>query len=1107
MFDKDGTDHFGSAVDNLLMEVDLENRGCQLVSPTRSISSDNDQLSVLSKLRTLLEGQSSSPKTPGVISKSPRHEGSREFVTPELSGTLSHRLYSRDLDRNSPAASQMSDSSVKSSALKKSERNNVLRHAEAVIEYQRDRINALEAAVAKFNTALTQTTDMYKQELQRQVDDNLNLRQEMQKVVTEFEVLSKRYEMDMAESESLKKQVNFLSHDLSKRELELSEAQEKLTQLPIDNSDLREKNRVLSNEIDRLNREISGLSLLDSKINTRNSSGEVAATTQSCAAQHERLKASSKCIAQLENDLQSYKRLTESQSMDIKRLNHQLEKLRGSSKPNDYMVLAQKQMLQIRSIFMQLAKQAKEPKPISRQPSMEESIENRSLYAAYGMRSSTELREMYEKIMDMMNRSSFGKSRCTDCFSLSVVYSCNDMENEMQVDIDESMLTLRRDDQDSSSTEVIKIPLRSVVGVKKADDLNEFCIHTNDMSIHVLRAPNRDIFNRLHYALQYAGFVTEHTRFSIFSQADLSWVPPDFSWPNDIAAVSVTESSLSADCPSDLEGVRRYISDVHVITDPMERLCLLDHSTGSIIMLGPQLSSVPLVMPSMSTFAMRVCDATHKDCNFVEHVVAPTATLFNGGPTNFYFVPAQHIFAFIPDNRRVIFVKGIDSSNEKRLLRIVQNTKYREFSVAATAPEHHDSMASSIGAPQAEVAPEGDAGPSELMPAASQDRTRSKGYEFVDTKLVLYNGQDDEIIIDNKLGYYRVNKETNDVSLSSGSEEFCLLNFSTVEALQNFINELESRGFKQQEKEEVHFEVCVVSKDRIQLFVDTTKPPIVTYLRQDTTVTIQEDKRFIILEHTKDKSIRMELDCTKPKEFRNWKFALGFAGFIKGPAKPKNADMMKQYIFAVKLQKNDSKERRSFQVLPDSILLYANPTQANPLLTMKRSEIHVELTEVHRRLRVYVNRNCKTEERFDFIITMMSDYELVKQGLHKHGYIKDVSKEKNKVIQLPFVYAKAGLIAVFRSKFDKEPQLELERLNYTAEVSNMCIKFISKMDIKKVIKIDFKKEFNFKRWIMALKVAGYLPLTSEVVPVLYMPTIMYGHVCPEIPMLLKGHLK
>ncbi|GFE52843.1 2-oxoglutarate E2 dihydrolipoamide succinyltransferase, putative [Babesia ovis] len=1112
MLDNDGKDRFGEMVDNLMTEVDLENRGCQLVSPAHSVSSETEQISVLNKLRSLLDapsGSGASPKLAYDVPKSPQYDGVKDFGTHELTGALLQRVSSKGSSKHSSAASQTSEVSAKSQLLKNTDRTNLLKHAEAVIEYQRDRINALEAAVTKFNSALTQTTDMYKEELQRHVEDNLKLRQDMQKVVVEFEVLSKRYEVDMGESDSLKKQVNYLSHDLSKKEMEIREMQSKMTQLPIDNNDLKEKNRLLANEVDRLNREIQGLSLLDSKINAKATTAALTGATQACAAQHDRLKASSKCIAQLENDLQAYKRLTESQSMDIKRLNYQIEKMRGASKPNDYMVAAQRQMLQIRSVFLQLAKQAKEPKPVTRASSIEDDVNNRSLFAAYNMKTTAELRDMYERLLEAMNRNISRYSRQHDFYSLSVSYSCDDIHEELQVHIDESMLTFTKEAPDATVTEVIKIPLSSVVGVKKIDDANEFCIHTNDLSIHVVRAPNKDIFNRLHYALQYAGFITEHRRFSIFSKVDLGWLPADFSWPKNIAVVMTAESTLNEQCPEDYEGISQVVSDIYVITDPMERLMTLDPSTNSLVVLGPQLSSSPIILPCQNIYALRVCDPMHVECDILKHADAPTATLANGAPTTSFFAPSQHTFAFISDNRKVLFVNGVDAENEKRLISLVINGNYRQFADKVDTlqggdqllPEHTLSLLKS-GA--MDIRSNDVVG--EVPPPLRQETASGKVFEFGDDKLILYMEQDEQLVVDNNTGFFRVNEGTNEVAISSGSSETYVLNFASPETLLEFVRDLEAHGFRHQKESELHRQVCIVTAGCLQLYKDATQQPIVTFNKKDTTVSVNESSREIKIENITDKTIKMTLDCTSPLEFRRWKFALGFAGFIKTSLKTKPRDALKKYIFPIKIfDENVSTERRAFQVEPKRICLYVNPTVKEPFLLMERSQISLELVDPERRLRMYVNRNTKMEERFDFVLAMLTDYQSLKAALKKHGYTTDPPRGKGSTYH--FVLAKSGLIAIHRTKFDPEPKLVLERKNYSVEVSNKCIKFTSKVDLKHVINIQFKKDFNFKRWLMALKVAGYLPLTHENVPILYMPTIVYGHICPEIPHLLKGHLK
>ncbi|GBE59505.1 hypothetical protein, conserved [Babesia ovata] len=1121
-------DGFGDAVDNLMMAADIESRGCQLVSPPRSVSSDSDHISEMQKLKTLLaspaaampgdmigvdplarsgseHGKHISAESPGAAVSGNR-EGV-EFLAKQL-------MHSKGSGAASPAPSNMSHrSDISPALLKNGEGANVLKHAEAVIEYQRERISALESAVEKFNQALAHTNNMHKNELQRQIDENLALRQEMQKVVTEFEVLSQRYQMDMSETEQLKKKVNIFTHDLAKREDELARMQEQMHQLPLDNNELKAKNRMLSKEIDRLNREIRGLNLLDAKINAKPGASAIAGATVACAAQHDKLKASTKCIAQLENDLQSYKRLTESQSMDIKRLHHQLDKLQKEAKPNNYLVSAQRQMLQIRSVFVQLAKQSTQPKPATSPISVDEDLNNRSFYAAYNMKASAEFREMYDKLLDVVNRNMSKNVSDGGFYTMPVYYSCDSVNGQLHVKVEESLLIFSREDEDQV-TEVVRIPLSMVMGVKKVAETNEFYIHTNDSSVHIIRADSRDIYNRLYYALQYAGFINEHVKFSIFSKVDFNWVPTDCSWPLNSAVVMVAESGYKGPSPMSMEHVRRALAEVYVITDPTERLMTIDQNSNSLVVTGPQMSATPFIVPCDDVFLVRLCDPAHIDCDDFVPADPPIATLANGTQTTSYFVHSSHVFAFVAIGSRILFVKGATANDERRLLSLLRKGEYRkpvessEYVVDTPAgitsrKSSHVEQPITLNAPSFVIRSRDTV---EMPSAPMTESMAPKVYEFVEGKLYLYTQQDEHTVLEKDKGFYRVNEETREVALSSGSSETYVLSFPNDEVLNEFTRELESHGFNQPNVAEVHQQVCIVTAGCLRLFKDSQDAPIVTFDNQDTEVAINEERREIKITNAKDKSLKMTLDCTSPAEFRRWKFALGFAGFIKGSAKARTGDALKKYIFPIKIFDDEIRsERRAFQVEPNRICLYVNPTITTPFLVFDKSKSSLELFDQERRLRLYVNRNTKMEERFDFGMAMLTDYQSLKLSLRENGYVTEPMK--GKVTRYHFVISKPGLIAIHRTKFEADPQLVLERKLYTAEVTNMCIKFVTKSDPNKNITIVFKKEFNFKRWLMALKVAGYLPLTPETVPVLYLPTIVYGHICAEIPALLKGHLK
>ncbi|KAK1932954.1 hypothetical protein X943_001570 [Babesia divergens] len=1115
-------DGFDGAVDNLLLSVDLENRGCQLVSPSRSLGSETDHKNVMTQLKSLLETSAVDTLDTTAGKKLPGEDVSSvippEFLELPLAGckgALDHRQtrvsHLKQAKGNSPISSSMSVASDKSCVSpNRHDHASVLKHAEAVIEYQRERINSLEAAITKFNAAISKTNSLYKQEIQRYGDENLELRQKLQTLATEFEVLSKRYDLDLSDSEAMKRKLNLFNHDLAQRDTEIAQLNDRLHKLPVENEQLKEKIILMASEIERLNREIRGLNLLDVKVGAKAAPAEIALATKACAAQHDKLKASSKCIAQLEYDVQSYKRLTESQSMEIKRLNYKLEKLRSTNLPNQYMASAQKQMLQIRSLFTHLAKQVNEKRPEQPENTVDEDLKSRSLYAACNLKVSAEFREMYDKLLQVVDQNISRNTHTDGMFSTTINYSCKSINEELQIRVDESVLTFFRVDDDRLS-EVIKIPLNSLLGVKRSAETNEFHIYTNDSADHVIRADTRDRFNRLNYALQYAGFITEDVRFSIFSKVDYNWIPANFSWPAFNAVVNAAESSFKSGAPDNLNDVRRVMSEVYVITEPTERMITIDTVTNSLIVLGPQMSSTPFVVPCDTAFAVRLCDPTHEQCSGFEAVEPPVTTLINGGPTGSYFMPSKHTFAFVLPSNRILFVNGVDSENEKRLLKIVSKGQYRIsaliFEEPAEAIERIESYKSAPSLSPEAVAPPPMINQRESLEHMPTDPGSHKVYELVDNVLILYMNDEEPVRVLNTEGCFRVNEDKREVAISSGGNETYVLNFSSQDTLSNFVRDLEAHGFTVNVEVENHKQVCIVTAGCLQLFKDIRDEPIITFNNHDTNVSIKEDQREIQISQFKGKMVKMTLDCTSPAEFRRWKFALSFAGFIKSPMKTKPGHSLNKFIFPIKIfDEHQSNERRAFQVESNRICMYVNPTIQTPFLIFDKSNISLELYDVERRLRVYINRNLKMEERFDFVLAMLTDYESLKASLKTHQYATENSK-KSKGPKYHFILSKPGMIAIHRTKYDAEPQLVLDRKCYTADVSDMRVHFMPKSGMDNSIVINFKKEFNFKRWIMALKVAGFLPLTNDRVPILYLPTIGYGHICPEIPTLLKGHLK
>ncbi|KAK1444857.1 hypothetical protein BgAZ_107630 [Babesia gibsoni] len=1119
---------FGKALDSIRMDVDLESRGCHLVSRLGSISSETEHMNMINKLKSLLDtpageapgsaglkdGGDYAPYKDGITSNVLDVPGTLDKVGSEYINV--HSAHYRDGKADSPRGSVKSGvSELSGRTSKRTDRETVLKHAEAVIEYQRERINSLEEAINKFNTAMNKTNNLYTQEIQQLGEENLELRKELQKVVTDFDVLSKRYSFDLTESEAIKKKINLINHDMIKKDDEILQLKERMLHLPRENEQLKEKNLLMANEIERLNREIKGLKFTDVAKPVKATVSEMTATTKACAAQHDKLKASSRCIAQLENDVQCYKRLSESQSLEIKRLNYKLGQLRNATQPNNYLASSQKQMLQIRSIFTQLVKKAEEPRKVVVESHVDEEVKNIPLRTAQTLKTSVEFREMYDKLLDVVTQSITRNINEDGIYSMMVDYSCGVIDQELKMRVGESIVTFYRVEEDRLE-EVLRIPLNSVLDVERSEDTNEISIHTKDSEVHVIHVPNKDKFSRLYYALRYAGFIKENMRFSIFSKVDYDFVPEGFTWPPFTAVVTTAEANYKPQALNNYEDVRRVIGEIYVITDPAQRLLTIDNNTNSLVVIGPQMSSTPLVIHCESAFAVRLCRHLHEECEIFEPVEPPTATITNGLPADSYFMDSDHTFSFVLPNNRLLFVNAFDRDNDRRLLKIVRKGNYRVPGTPLLSPPMQSSIEEVAKFPHLASVESMHALPTapldelknkfKTLKSQALEQMPSKAYEFVGDELWLYLKEETPVKVSNKTGHFRVNEEKTEVAITSASDETYVLDFPSYQDLMSFVKELESHGFNFNLEEETSKQVCIVTTGCLKLFRDVNEEPMITFIKEETKVEIDDSKREIQISQSAGKMIKMTLDCTSPGEFQRWKFALSFAGFIKSSMKTSPRNAVNKFIFPIKIFDNDRcDERRAFQVQPLRIFLYVNPTTPDPFLIFEKSSTSIESFDTERRMRIYVNRNTNMEERFDFVLAMLTDYDELKASLKANMYRIDNLK-KQKAPKYHFVISKPGVIQVHRTKYDKDPQLLLDRKIYDANVSQMCIQFASRVDNKGTITMAFKKEFNFKRWLIALKVAGFLPLTNDRVPILYLPNIVYGHVCVEVPALLKGHL-
>ncbi|EKX73275.1 conserved hypothetical protein [Theileria equi strain WA] len=1103
---------FDAAVDRFIdqhandeMLVDVENRQCKLVTPLKSIENAEDPQALLENIKTVLK-----------VETTPRLE-SQEPVKRRAS--LSSRA-SFEGPKN------------RTDTLEKNRNEMILEHAEAVIEYQRERINILEKTVERYNAALSKTNDMHKEEVQKYEENNKELRVQMQNIIADYEAISKRYEVDMSEFEKLK--IKSLNDDseMIKRNETIKELSTKLNILPKENEFLKEEKERLLREIKHLKLEILP-NLPEPSKNPRLDTHYVGESHVICDVRKRETAAMGKCLIQVENDLLSYKRLSEDQRVEIQRLHSIIDNLkaRGTSRPEQFILSAQKQILQLRHLFANTVKrQDVVEKEVTREHQNvgEDDLNNRSLHAAYVLKSTSEQRDMYDKLLEIVKNAMSFKSNTSYFYRCTALYSFVDeieseYESQMRLfEINDGVIlihTLAEDREHVTSTD--RLPLSNVQVVNTDFGNLRFILKEDDM-YHIITLNTSDLYNRMYHALQYAGFIVEDRRLTIYSSIDLSTLEPEDHWPSDLIAIHFSQAINFSINQSDslFSCILDTTQSVSVISDMIPTLLSYDQDLNALIAYGPNLANRPRIFPCDQCVLFRIQ-------GYDGDITIPVATFPNGLPIDSFFnipftIYCMVMFKSVQWNSNQTHDCSSDASPsistehstlksvDLKILYLVPRDSRSSIALNALIKRIRFCTEEML-----DIDHSSDGEPSVITSISKDEETF---YRFRDNFLELYiDSNDKPVLVDTTADYYKINSTTSEVAIitnvNSEKRETYVLAIDDREKYEKFLADLKNSELKllKGDINNTLGQVCVVSKGYIQLYDQQNSPiavPIIVFQPTNTAIHVDEKLRKIMIIQKADKVIRMSLDCTNPVEFSRWKFALTFSGFLEHEEPDANINSaLKEFIFPIKIfDEQAPEERRAFNVFREKILLYTHPAADDPFLVWEKSDLSIEKYEKERRLRLYTRKGSKFEERFDLLIPLLTDYQNILAVLGQFEYVFEKPIKKI-TLKYQYVVAKPGTISLHETKYDKTALITLNNSEYKCQVKSagFIIKFTPTITTKRTMKLVFKKEHSFRRWLLALKVAGFLPLSTENIPVLYFPTIIYGFACTESKSLFKQY--
>nr|PVC52231.1 hypothetical protein MACL_00000932 [Theileria orientalis] len=593
-------------------------------------------------------------------------------------------------------------------------KNDILEHAESVIEYQRERINILEKTLQKYNIAITKTAELHKDELDEYEKKNKEMSVLMQTVISDYDAISKRYKMDMENYQTLKGKSLKSDYEILKKDKQINELERKLELYPKENDLLRSQNNDLMNEVKALKNELfppmkSWQRDLDraptehvmthdnqqfkpsgAKLNDQYKPTDIAKPHVLCDVRKQETAAMGRCLMQVENDLSTYKRLYDDQRSEIQRLNNLLNTKGNKEIYHGCQYFgSHKQLMNLRDLYISMMKtstQVSQEKKVKVEET--QTSEDRSLHAAYMLKANAEQREMYDKLLEVVKNVISVKSSSTSFYRCKTDYcklvelnefDLNTKFRKMLIEVDDSKLLVHQleDDQIVQTDIVAQENLRAV-----RTDYKNLQLILKGEHYHVFRFDTSDAYNRFYYALQYAGFLVDDSKLSIYSKVDLNYLSSEEKWPQDLVPVLFSKVVTINTYQYNQKLIQNYnmvmsnvqigmspmgkadhvlpnqnmelhmnslFENVNVISEFTPSLLYYDQNSNLLVLYGPNLANKPKVVNPANTYKFKILnDLEYSNVtkyqdegeeDYVDFYQVPFATFPNGEPVMEHFNP------------------------------------------------------------------------------------------------------------------------------------------------------------------------------------------------------------------------------------------------------------------------------------------------------------------------------------------------------------------------------------------------------------------------------------------------------------------------------------
>ncbi|KAL8442171.1 hypothetical protein Emag_006597 [Eimeria magna] len=298
----------------------------------------------------------------------------------------------------------------------------------------------------------------------------------------------------------------------------------------------------------------------------------------------------------------------------------------------------------------------------------------------------------------------------------------------------------------------------------------------------------------------------------------------------------------------------------------------------------------------------------------------------------------------------------------------------------------------------------------------------------------------------------------------------------------------------------------------LELYKDYGTPdakPVIVLMADRCSAKASRERREIRILHTSPtgKRERITLDCASLAEFDRWDVALHFGNFLKGEGVAGKGSQtyanLSKYVFPINLFEDASGRRSALLIENRALLLFATPDATEPILTASADECEVQPVISQRKLRVYINRNTKREQRVDFILALAKDFDRYVAACQRDSFPEAVVGRPVEKLAIPFVLCRKGLMAVYKSKFHAHAELTFEVTKYTLTEDGPVYVFISNDNKDTARRVTVTSPDSRTRWEFAIKLAGFKSFSKTPPPRFFFPQIIYGFVAEEASELRK----